>query len=372
MFRKLLILSLFVLLPLSIASEDTLALQLFRSVVKEQAGHNIVFSPVGVEHCLEQLKEGTAGESARELQNLRLGKPFSTDGTNITPKMSSATFADEVLELQPGTSHIQRIPLSTNRQKALSFINNWCSDATQGRIRNLLSGDELSENSRLLLINTILLNEPWQNAFHADSTDEDTFTRGDGSTIRVNMMNSGETAFRAAGGKNWRAVALPYSKADSAERPFYFVAILPRADAQGFAQHLTQQKLDIILRKLADDEEEGIRCTVRLPRFSAHGRFCNLTPTLQKIGLKHIFTTEADFSPWSKTPGLRLTAVCQKACVEVQEHGTIAAAASYAEMDEEGENIQEQIVFNRPFLWLICELSPAGSPLFMGLWEGTE
>lgn len=354
------------------AAEDSLSMQLFRSVAKEQAGHNVVFSPVGVVRSLEQLKAGTAGETAQELHKLNLGTPFSATGSNISPKLSEATFADDTLALQPGIGQVQRIPLSTDRQKAVSVINNWSNKATQGSIPELLSTENLTPNSRLLVLNVIYLAEPWQYSFSPEATQEHDFTRSDGSNIRVAMMNSGETEFRAAGGKNWRAVALPYSKADTAERPFYFVAILPRADAQGFAQHLTQQKLDIILSKLAQDEEDGVRSIVRLPRFSAHGRLCNLTPTLKALGLKHIFTTEANFSPWSKTPGLRLAAVCQKACVDVQEHGTTAAAASYAEIDEEGEDIQEELAFNRPFLWLICELKPGTTPLFMGVWEGKE
>lgn len=372
MFRKLLVLLLSLLMPLGLA-QDSLSMQLFRTIVQQQSGRNIVFSPAGIVRSLERLKEGTAGITAQELQKLNLGTPFSATGSNISPKLSEATFADDTVALQPGIGQVQRVPLSADRQKAVSAINNWCNMATQGCIPELLSTEDITPNSRLLVLNAIYLAEPWQYAFSPEATQQHDFTRSDGSSIRVAMMNSGETEFSAAGGKNWRAVALPYSKAETSEKAFYFIAILPRLDARGFASHLTQQKLDIILRKLAEDnEDESITSTVLLPRFSTQGNICDLTPALKAIGLSNIFTTEADFSPWSSTPGLRLGAVCQKACIEVSERGTKAAAATYADMDEEGESPLEKIIFDRPFLWLISELKPGSTPLFMGVWEGNE
>ena len=362
MLRKFLPLIALVLATLSSAQEP-LSLHLFREAVRASKGENVVFSPVGIISCLQQLKNGTAGRTRAELDALPTGKQLtSTQQQALT--ISQAVLADTALPLKPAAGKVQRIPLVTNPEAAVAAINKWSDKTTKGRIPTLISdASQLSPNSRLMVLSGILFNASWQYAFSAEDTTMEEFTLSDGNTVEVPTMCS-EHEFSVAGGKYWRAAALPYSKTDKTPQ-LYFVAILPRADARGFAVHLTDAKLDIIRRKLA---EKTVTSCVSLPRFSVDGALRDYSEALQQLGLKEIFTHKADFSPWTNAPDLKLAAVKQKACIEISESGTVATASTYAELED--ECAMESLDFDRPFLWLIDTLEPGSTPFFMGIWEG--
>ena len=93
---------------------------------------------------------------------------------------------------------------------------------------------------------------------------------------------------------------------------------------------------------------------------------------LRKLGVQQIFTDKADFSPWTPLDTLQLAAVRQKACVEVTESGTTAAAVTYGELEEESSALTRTLYLDRPFLWYIGELTPGSTPLLMGIWEARD
>lgn len=349
------------------AAQDSFALQLFRHAARTADGKSVVLSPIGVEQTLRQVAPGTGGATRAQLDSLPFGKPFTATESNVAPLITQAVFADETLPLTPAAGEVKRIPLTQAPQKAVEAINAWGNIATKGQINPLLdSAACLSPNSRLLVINAIHLKADWQYAFPPEGTEEMDFTYSDGEEGTVQLM-TGDREFAAAGGRNWRAVALPYSGADKAKQPVYFVAILPRADAAGFAQHLTDDALNIIRRKL---REKRYTTRVGLPRFSSRSKLLDFSATLKELGLRRIFSREADFTPWTSAP-IRLASVRQKAAVEITENGTTATALTVAEMDDEGEEA-DCLYFTSPFVWFIGTLEPDSTPLFMGIWEGPE
>ena len=364
MLRKLLSIGLLILCNIAPAN-DELALHLFRSVVQQAPTQNVVFSPASAEACLHALTQGAAGQSRAELKQVLSSSNASLKGSNVPVQQNIGIFADDTLPLKAGLSNITRIPLTQNRQKAQDVINAWFSKHTRGNLSQLLSGaDALSPNCRMLVLSSIYLDASWDNVFAEADTYRSEFTRTDGSDIIVDMMSSGETELTAAGGKNWRAVALPYKNSAKAQRPIFFVAILTRGSAAQFAQRLTCEKLDIIRRKLA---EKKLTVCVDIPKFTANSELMDLTQALKDKGLKLIFTDKADFSNWTNAKELWLSAVKQKAYVSITEQGTTAAAAGYAELED--ECAAETLMFNKPFLWFIGELTPGSTPLFMGICE---
>lgn len=359
MIRKLLTVTL-LCLPLLPASQEAFSLSVFRELAARNPGKNVVFSPAGAESIVHRLQSGTAGKTRGELNTLVCGKK-----SPAAEKYSSfAVFADEALPLRPTLSTAQRVPLVRDRAAATKDINTWAKQATNGQIPTLLAAEDLSPNSRLLVCDALYFKAKWQQAFAPELTETYTFTHSDGKESEVDMMNSGDAEFAAAGGKNWRAVALPYN---SGTHKLHFVAILPRADAHGFAAHLTADKMNTIRRKLSHPR---LTAGVMLPRFRAESELIDISDLLRKHGVQHIFSEQADFSPWTTYKPLKLASIRQKACVEVTEGGTTAASATYADMDEEEAPEKETLLLDRPFLWYIGELTPDSTPLMMGIFEG--
>ena len=86
------------------------------------------------------------------------------------------------------------------------------------------------------------------------------------------------------------------------------------------------------------------------------------------MGMKRAFSREADFSGISSAELLNISAVLHKACVDVNEEGTEAAAATGVVMRAMAARRPQPVpVFraDHPFLFLIRD-TKAGSILFMG------
>ncbi|NXU49721.1 SPB11 protein, partial [Turnix velox] len=95
------------------------------------------------------------------------------------------------------------------------------------------------------------------------------------------------------------------------------------------------------------------RVEVYLPRFKIESTF-NLNEVLQEMGMTDIFTeSKADLSAMSFSKSLVLSNVVHKTHVEVNEEGTVAAAATGATIVRRSLPLTEVFMANRPFLYFI-------------------
>jgi len=111
----------------------------------------------------------------------------------------------------------------------------------------------------------------------------------------------------------------------------------------------------------------GQQVELYLPRFSLETT-ANLIPDLQSLGMNNAFVRYvADFSGMDGTNDLYISVVAHKAFVDVDETGTVAAAATGVGVVHVTIAPPPPVVFraDHPFLFLIREVS-SGSILFMG------
>jgi serpin B len=107
--------------------------------------------------------------------------------------------------------------------------------------------------------------------------------------------------------------------------------------------------------------------TLALPRFRLEARF-DLIPALERLGVALAFGAEADFSGITAAERLSISAVAHQAYIDVNEHGTEAAAATAVVM---GRNAVFQapppvtMAVDRPFLFAILD-NATGLPVFLG------
>src|SRR5690606_19880109 len=67
-------------------------------------------------------------------------------------------------------------------------VNAWVEEQTQDRIVDLLPEGSVDTDTRLVLANAIYFLADWATAFDPDDTQDRAFTRLDGSTVAVPMM----------------------------------------------------------------------------------------------------------------------------------------------------------------------------------------
>ena len=344
---------------------DALATDMFRCVVAEQKEGNVVFSPASVEAVLHILREGAAGDTLTEFNALPYGKQEVASAMRV--ECANALFAADDIRLKPlGVEDIRRVSFANAPAEAANAINAWCSEKTHELITSIVSPPDLTPNTRLIALNAVYLKEKWQHPFKATDTAPRTFTPADGVKIETPTM-AATSSFKYAEGEGWQAVALPYRPQQQGEQG-YFIAILPSGDAREFVAQADAERIAAIcsaLNKAAAEPTE-----VHLPIFRVKTPIFNLNTVLQAQGLCKPFTGEADFSGFTDEP-LWLSEVRQRCFVQVDEEGTEAAAATAGIMMFKSlprRPVMPHVIhLNRPFIWMIGDLTSDAPPYFMGL-----
>jgi serpin B len=243
--------------------------------------------------------------------------------------------------------------LDFNKPDAADIINKWCADKTKNRIEEIIK-PPIGGDVAMYLINALYFKSKWQFEFDKKDTKQDDFTKANGQTKKVNMMEQ-STDLPYYADQHLQCVEMPYGN-----QAFSMVVILPahNSNIDQLIEHLDNSTWQNIVENL---HERGVR--LRLPRFKIECELPLVKP-VQNAGMKRIF--RGGFANISDVP-LLVSDIIQKTFVEVNEAGTEAAAVTVIEMfvTSIGGGGAIPFIANRPFLYLIKEKS-TGAILFIG------
>lgn len=343
---------------------DALALDLFRELVAERSG-NMIFSPRSLEAVLGLLEQGAQGDALELLKGLPGGDLKVASAMKV--QSADALFVAEDLKLRRAFDDVRPVPFATNPAEAVSLINAWCAEQTRQLIPSLVDASSVTKSTRMVAANAIYLEERWLHPFPAEQTAPLVFTLSDGSSVRVPMMNT-TASFAYAQGDDWAAVALPYREQQPGE-PGCMVAVLPRGPLADFVDGLSPEKWEGIRAALAAAPLREV--SVVMPTFELCTPVQSLRAAMERRGMSLLFDG-ADWSGFTAEP-LVLSDVLQRCYVKVDEQGTKAAAVTGAMMNRMSIGPRPQTIwFNRPFMWVITDLTSPAAPYFMGVVERPE
>jgi serpin B len=241
-------------------------------------------------------------------------------------------------------------------------INQWVSDETEGRIKDLIPPGAVDPLTRLVLTNAIYFDAAWQYPFERRTT-SGPFYLLDGGQVIVPMMKQTESLGYARG-QRYQAVELLYDGGELS-----MVILLPEAgEFKAFEEGLQAEQLNDIISGLQDTEVK-----LTMPKFDFDSEF-NLTVTLAAMGMPHAFIPPspfsaqgADFSAMTGNRELFITDVVHKAFVAVDEAGTEAAAATGVIIAPTAmpPAPDVEVTVDRPFIFLIRDID-TGAILFVG------
>lgn len=252
-------------------------------------------------------------------------------------------------------------------------MNHWVSNKTKGLIPTLFS-QNLSEEARMILMNTVYLKVKWLHEFNANNTYAREFTNEDGSVVSPYFLNNYEVDRCYFKTEEADGVVLPYDDGRLA-----MVAIRPQAGqtARELAKTLTAQKV----AKYLEDSKETSYVNLHLPKFTLDYTVV-MNDLLQELGLTDTFSPEkANFNSLGNAKGsteseLFISQVLQKVKVKIDEEGTEAAAVTAIIMETcmaimEDERVPLEVDFNEPFVYVIVDTKTPfeedSIPLFMGV-----
>jgi len=246
-----------------------------------------------------------------------------------------------------------RVDFEGSLGAARQRINDWVKAQTHGGIPDITSADSPNAGTVLALINAAYFSGSWAAKFERAETEPKSFYLNSSDSISVPMMRN-TTYFAYAERSTFKVLELPYLS-----NKLSMIVILPK-DADGLPE-LEKELTPFLIEELKRICEEK-QVEVWLPRFRCTSGL-DLEGPLKAMGMKDGFSAgEANFSGIASGRGLFIGAAMHKACVDVDEEGTVATAATYMGFAKGGTAF---FAANHPFLFLIRH-NPTGAVLFLG------
>jgi len=377
-------------IPSLVAGSTALALDLFKAerATADHTGKNLVFSPYSLSLALAMTYAGARSETESQMAGAlhfalpqeRLHPAFnaldqtvadSRPNTKIAVANSlwpfgavSGRVIPSYLDLvaQDYGAPVIRPPDDT--EQARQAINGWASDATGGRVQEVLPPGSLPQEwTAMVLVDAMTFSGLWTFAFPPTNTECGLFHLVDGGTVQARLMHHAMD-FGYAEDDSWQALELPYgSKGSLAWGDCSMVCLLPKgASLDKALSGLTAENL----RSLLESLDSGHEAAVTMPRFQFASSF-RVKEACKTLGMTDAFDSDkADFSGMysgGAPSGIWIDDVYQAATISVDENGTEAAAGS-AVVQVAG-TAETKVVLDRPFLFLIRH-RPTGAILFMG------
>ena len=283
---------------------------------------------------------------------------FQLNIANATWGQSGYTFLPAYLDVLAENygAGLRLVDFKADPEAARQANNDWVSQQTAQKIKDLVPQGANDALTRLVLANAIYFKAGWLNTFNADRTAPGSFTGLDGKANTVQMMNQ-QSGFSYYDGGSYQAIELPY-----ASDKLSMLVLMPSAGKfADFEKSLDAAQLESIRQNLSEN-------TVQLsfPKFKIESEF-SLGSALSKLGMSDAFDpNKADFSGMDGTHDLSISSVVHKSYVSVDENGTEAAAATaiMVGLTSMPANIVD-LKIDHPFIFLIQD-NQTGAILFVG------
>jgi serpin B len=366
---------------------NAFAFDLFRFLREEKKDSNLFYSPYSISLALAMTYAGARGQTEQQMaQTLHFlpqgrlhpalnrldlelaqrgkdakgkdGKGFRLNIANALWGQKGYQFLPEFLDLLAENygSGLRLLDFKANPESSRVTINNWVSDRTEGRIKDLIPKGVIDKMTRLVLTNAIYFNAAWGTPFEKSQTQDGAFHLQNGDQMTMPMMRQ-TTSLGYAESQNYQAVELPYDG-----RELSMVILLPKAGQfEAFESALDAGQVNAILKNLKQRQ-----VALSMPRFKIESEF-SLAETLAAMGMPVAFSSQADFSGMDGTRKLSISDVVHKAFVSVDESGTEAAAATAVVMRETSVMPEQpvEVTVDRPFIFVIRDIQ-TGAILFVG------
>ncbi|KAK5650728.1 hypothetical protein RI129_001757 [Pyrocoelia pectoralis] len=308
--------------------------------MKKTISGNFLVCPLSVDIILSLVHAGARGNTAKQLSNglqlpedhkkvqdifkelspkLRGNEKYTLSSANKVYVKDGFKISDDFKSVAVNVfqSEIQNIDFLKS-DAAAGEMNKWVEEKTHEKIKNLISKDDLDEDTIAVLINAMYFKGSWVKQFSEYGTRKLPFHTSKENNVDVDMMEITDYYnYYEDLTLNAKFLEMPYEGNDIS-----MTFVLPN-DVEGLGA--LEEKIDAVL---ATPKYTRERVHVQLPKFKIETTI-KFKQILQNLGVKDLFEDNADLSGISANDEqLKVTKVIQKAFIEVEEKGTTAAAAT--------------------------------------------
>jgi serpin B len=356
------------------------AFKIFSELIKENKKANIFISPLSIDLALTMACNGAEGKTKKDMAEVLEINDLNLKEINENNRkfIESLLKIDPKIELSIANSlwcrndfNIKTKFINKNRDcyKAevknrleATLINEWVKEKTGGKIDRIV--DTITPDIVLCLINAIYFKGKWSKEFDKKLTEEKYFYLLDGSR-KKHLMMSQFGSYKYYKNDKIQAIELPYEK--DLVSMFIF---LPKKNykIEDFLSTISTESWNTWMNNLSC--QTG---TIVLPVFKLEYS-TDLNKILTDLGMGIAFNKDmADFSDIIDDMKTKpyISKVKHKSLIEVNEEGTVAAAATVIYSSGQGLVLTEppkpfSMIVDHPFFFVIRD-NHTGNILFMGL-----
>ena len=339
------------------------------------ASANLVFSPASISIALAMVRDGAAGATADQIDELLisadhggaeqalrvLGPTSPTAEADLMLSAVNALFVQRGYEIEPRflsrlvSEHdcsVQLMDFSADPELSRLGINAYVDDRTRHRIAELLPRGVIDPETRLTIVNTISFEATWRFPFTAALTADAPFAVLGGAVRDVPTMHL-VAGLPYATGDGWRAIELPYRTGSTS-----LLIVLP---------DVGRNVRTAIAAVTAASNRTPTRIALSLPRF-AIATSVLLSESLRALGMTDAFdVATADFRGITTSEPMCIGEVAHQSNITVDEEGTEASASTAIAMAGLGRAPEPPIEFcvDRPFVFAVRH-ADSGTIFFVG------
>jgi len=369
-----------------------------RIVNNTDTNENVVISPISIYSALAMVGKGAKSETYREIKNamhlpnivsypmvLFSRRTFKSKSLNFAPGIFTNLYAKINTNYQHllyffGFPEAKKLDFQTKPTNSTKYINNWVSEKTNGKIKDLIPPGVINQLTTLVITNALALKASWTKKFEEPRLGK--FTISPNNRIDVMMMSNircscKSTAFRDV--KNFlssaQVVTLPFEDKD-----LLFAMVMPEVagNFSEFNNRAAYKDMFDTVDRMHPKKEDFTRsfgtCRVTMPTFDIEFNYENIKDHLKSMGIKSAFTkTKADFSGIlnsTESTGVMnkdiyVSDVFHKATFTVNRNGVEAAAATAFSFSGRSSYEGFHVSVNKPFIFFVKNVK-TGAILFIG------
>ncbi|KAK2992319.1 hypothetical protein RJ640_020312 [Escallonia rubra] len=361
---------------------------------------NVVCSPLSLDAMLNMVAAGSKGDTSKQLlhflgsSNLEDVNSKSSGMMRIAEKslgspditFVNGVWVDQRFPIKPSymevlngiykaktinVDFLNKVRDHPRADQATHEINSWAENATKGLIRTMIPPGALNRETMIVLANALYFKGAWACKFDSSMTQDKDFHLLNGKRVSVPFMTSDLRKTRYAYGMfdGFQVLKIPYQAGQSLMKySMYFILPNEKEGLQNLIEKfnadpgLFDQQFHLRTKKLAE---------LRIPKFKFSHEF-SASKFMTELGLTLPFEPVKELTGIVDSPHgdvLFISAILHKACIEIDEEGTEAAAVTRSVMCGCARGYvpppPPTFVADHPFMFLIKE-ETSGAMLFAG------
>jgi len=363
---------------------------------------NLVISPISIYSALAMVGKGAKNKTYKEIKDAMnlpniVSYPmvlFSRQTfKSKSLKFAQRVFVDKTAKISPnyqnlmylfGIPKAMNIDFKNEPEKSTEYINNWISENTNGKIKDLIQKGVINKNTELIIANALALKASWIKEFNEPRLGRFEISPNNFNDVMMMKSSIGSPTFCKS--TSFRGVTNYMTSAQIVTMPFkdnslIFAMAIPNT-AGDFSELDTKtgykKMFDTVdrMHPISDAHSNWFvarsfeRCTVKMPVFDIDFTYEDFKDHLKALGIRSAFESDkANFSGILDSVASRnnvyVSDVIHKATFNLNKKGVEATAATAFFIGSRMITPSKDVTIDKPFVFLVKNVE-TGAVLFIG------